>query len=315
MKTTPSQTRLAFTLIELLVVIAIIAILVALLLPAVQQAREAARRSSCKNNLKQIALGMHNYHDVHGVFPYGSRTAGDNAAVHERETWMQQLLPFIEQAPLYEAYSSNTVSGIWSVPSSIAAQPISVLMCPSDPSAPGFNYAGHFEGSYVGCAGSTAIKVRSLDPKQTQMEGIFYLHSRIEFRSIVDGTTNTLMFSEAIIRGINGDGWGAGGQYWGGGSRGSSMFTTLEPPNTPIADENYSCKSTDWPNAPCVEIQDRSTSPYGLYTMQNFARSYHTGGAQFAMADGSVRFISENIDRGTYHALGTRHGGETLGEF
>lgn len=300
--------RAAFTLIELLVVIAIIAILVALLLPAVQQAREAARRSSCKNNLKQIALGMHNYHDTHRVFPYGVRHAGDGNAVHERETWMQQLLPFVEQAPLYDIYSADTASGIWNVPVSIGAAVIPVLMCPSDPATPGFNYRGLFEGSYIGCAGSTRIKMNDTNPANVAMNGIFYLQSKTKIRDIVDGTSNTIMHSEAIIRGVTGDEWGAAGQYWGGGRWGAGMFTTLEPPNTSIADEHYNCKSTTMPQAPCSAIGVTTTT-------QSFARSYHTGGAQCALADGSIRFISENIDRGTFHALGTRAGGEVIGEF
>ncbi len=303
------QPRPAFTLIELLVVIAIIAILVALLLPAVQQAREAARRSSCKNNLKQIGLAMHNYHDTHRTFPYGVRHAGDSSAMHERETWMQQLLPFVEQAPLYDIYSADTTMGIWGIPVSIGATVIPVLMCPSDPSTPGFNYRGLFEGSYVGCAGSTRIRMNDTNPNNVAMNGILYMQSKTQMRDIIDGTSNTIMHSEAIIRGKTGIGWGAAGQYWGGGRWGSGMFTTLEPPNTSIADEHYSCKSVVL-NAPCI-----STNSTADITIQNFARSYHTGGAQCLLADGAVRFVSENVDRGTFHALGTRAGGEVVGEY
>lgn len=300
--------RKGFTLIELLVVIAIIAILIALLLPAVQQAREAARRSSCKNNLKQIGLAMHNYHDTHSTYPYGVRHAGDNNAVHERECWAQQLLPYIDQAPLYNKYAADSTGGLWNIPTSIGAVVISVYMCPSDPSAPGFNYRDLFEGSYTACAGSTRIKMNDTNPNNVKMNGILYLQSRTRIRDIIDGTSNTIMHSEAVIRGSTGDEWGAAGHYWGGGRWGGSMFTTLEPPNTSISDEHNTCKSTTWPNAPCTAVGSTTE-------IQNFARSYHVGGVHCLLADGAVRFISSNIDRGTFQALGTRASGEVLGEF
>ncbi|MCA9005380.1 MAG: DUF1559 domain-containing protein [Planctomycetaceae bacterium] len=300
--------RRAFTLIELLVVIAIIAILIALLLPAVQQAREAARRSTCKNNLKQLGLGMHNYNGTHSTYPYGVRHAGDNNALHERECWAQQLLPFIDQAPLYNKYSADTTKNIWNVPKAISAVIIPVYMCPSDPSSPGFNYADLFEGNYTGCAGSTPIKMNDTNPNNVKMNGILYLQSRTRIRDIVDGSSNTIMHSESIIRGSSGADWGSAGHYWGGGRWGGGLFTTLEPPNTTIPDEHNTCKSTTWPLAPCTAVGSTTQ-------IQNYARSNHIGGAHCLLADGAVRFISSNVDRATFQALGTRASGEVLGEF
>jgi len=141
--------RKAFTLIELLVVIAIIAILVALLLPAVQQAREAARRSSCKNNLKQIGLALHNYHDVHNVYPLNndSTRKGGNTAT----SWVTMSLPYMEQAPLYDRVDFTTQSGHYGLDNASAkivrVQPIDTLMCPSNPQPKVFTGAAIYDGS------------------------------------------------------------------------------------------------------------------------------------------------------------------------
>ena len=116
------------------------------------------------------------------------------------------------------------------------------------------------------------------------------------------------MGGEIIVRPGTG-GWGGGGGYWGGAPHGSYAFTTEEPPNTPVADTVYACKSTSITEAPCIST---ANSPDRHW---NFARSYHSGGAQFIMGDGRVRFLSENIDRGTFRGLGTRAGGEVLGEY
>ena len=120
--------RPAFTLIELLVVIAIIAILIALLLPAVQQAREAARRSSCKNNLNQLGVALHNYHEIFGRFPYGYYHSN---TYHGRDTWMQQILPQIDQGPAYDQYAAANVAWVMDTPVNIKDMKVPTLMCPS----------------------------------------------------------------------------------------------------------------------------------------------------------------------------------------
>ncbi|MCA9013915.1 MAG: DUF1559 domain-containing protein [Planctomycetaceae bacterium] len=306
MKKRSRHRKYGFTLIELLVVIAIIAILIALLLPAVQQAREAARRSSCKNNFKQVALALHNYHGTFTVFPYGVMESG---GFHLRDTWMQQILPYIEQAPMYNQYMSWQGQWVMDTPVAIKDQPIAVLMCPSEASHPAFGGGGGtrsggrgFQGSYVVCAGNKPITYGT-DPG-----GIFYSLSSHKMRDIVDGTTNTLFISETLIRGKTGGGWGAAGGYWGGGRGGGFGFTTLEPPNTSLPDEVYSCKSQTFPNSPCSS-QSNYNSP------RNFARSYHTGGVHVALADASTRFVSSNIDRTLFQNLGTRNGNEVVGEW
>jgi prepilin-type N-terminal cleavage/methylation domain-containing protein/prepilin-type processing-associated H-X9-DG protein len=305
---TASRKR-GFTLIELLVVIAIIAILIALLLPAVQQAREAARRSQCRNNLKQFGLALHNYHDTHSLLPYGTRGNG----IASRDMWFHRILPFLEQANYYNEYwqwheqesatgghDGNGRTYVHHTPTSIAGRPINVAMCPSDPEGPALNQS-RFQGNYVMSHGDLA----SLRGVGT---GMAFPNSRVKLRDVVDGTSNTLMASEVIIRGRTGSGWGSPGAYFVGGAHGEYAFTARETPNTPIPDQIYRCKLDDHPLAPCISHTNADPS-------YNFARSYHTGGVMVLMADGSVRFVSNNIDLLTWRHLATRAGHEVIGEF
>ncbi|MCA9091599.1 MAG: DUF1559 domain-containing protein [Planctomycetaceae bacterium] len=320
----PHRNR-GFTLIELLVVIAIIAILIALLLPAVQQAREAARRSQCKNNLKQIALGMHNYHDTHNTFPFGVHANGMNnhggvIGFPERMSWMPMLLPYIDQAPLY-----NQVAPLFSTansseyPSALINTIIPTLMCPSDPNSPKVTTVhgtgsptpdknDGFCGNYLASSGSQKLSESGNQSKNAN--GIFYYLSRVRMGDIIDGTSNTVMLGECkVVPETTTAHRDWRGRYWRA-DHNSSLFSTELPPNTSANDICRTCEAstTGFGLPGCTG--SGTTGDQVIYT-----RSYHTGGVQVALADGSCRFVSENVDTNTWRAVGTRNGGETIGEF
>ncbi len=303
-----------FTLVELLVVIAIIGILVALLLPAVQAAREAARRMQCTNNLKQIALSLHNYHDTHKMFPYGHRGGGGTYPFycHNRDTWFHRILPFVEQGATYDAYeadcanvSATTSNHVHNISASqpFVRIPLAGFMCPSDPASPGFadTASDRWGGNYLGCIGNGTLSTGTGN-------GMFGYETSTRMASLIDGTSNTMMLSESVqrVRVPTVFSWSCAGCYWIGGAHGEVTFTAHEGPNTKVPDQNYACKSTSVPQAPCTV----NTS-----TRYNFTRSFHPGGVSMALADGSVRFLSETINLATYYALATREGGEPIGEY
>ncbi|MEO8496660.1 MAG: DUF1559 domain-containing protein, partial [Planctomycetota bacterium] len=249
-----------FTLVELLVVIAIIGILVALLLPAVQAAREAARRMSCDNNLKQVALSMHNYHDTHKLFPPGQfNLLGTNTpgTTFMRECWMQPMLPFIEQQPLFEKIQIGRQTNYTFYIRGAAEVILQSFVCPSDPNGPKNVTAGAasataatnqgFHGNYVACAGSTAF---GNNGQGNNLDGVFYSLSQTKFASIIDGTSNTLMFSEILVvpdTGVH-DLRGRYHNTW----EGNNWFSTLYPPNTTVGDRSSYCIVR--PYAPCQAL-------------------------------------------------------------
>ncbi|WP_437185234.1 DUF1559 domain-containing protein [Planctomicrobium sp. SH668] len=321
------STKPGFTLIELLVVIAIIAVLIALLLPAVQQAREAARRSQCKNNLKQIGLALHNYHDVHRVFPFGmmnsiSAWGPEDGALGSsgRISWFPMALPYLEQSALYnlwvtQSVASNTFSAWWQ--SGNANKVVQTTLCPSDPYA-GKQTGDGFAGNYQLCAGSrpwgnqaNAAFTPPLDDLGVTPRGMFYPRSRTAMNHLIDGTTNTLMASEIIIA-PDGQDLQPGcsdrrdmrGLYWNAIHMGS-LFQAYRTPNSDAPDI-VGWATTSLPNA-----KGACADSGGITT----ARSQHVGGVNASLADASVRFISNNIDTATYQSLGTCAGGEVVGEF
>ncbi len=307
--------RIGFTLIELLVVIAIIAILIALLLPAVQQAREAARRASCKNNLKNIGLALHNYHQTFNVLPFG---------FDAREAlWTAMLLPQIEQGNVYRTLIfQEGGAGNWDSdgsPNEAAAGTLmSIYICPSMAMQPQRDNNGiphRAAASYRACAGSNIYSddastipagapSGAMSLEQVPLNGMFYGCSSIRFRDVTDGLTNTIMLGETYTDTYSKDGqqmdvWIVGSPQTGGwnpGGKGGTEYSEGLGSTGP-------------------KINSRLDPTADGHIMEMAFGSYHVGGAHFTLGDGSVRFISENINLNTYHALGSRRGGEVIGEF
>jgi prepilin-type N-terminal cleavage/methylation domain-containing protein len=319
--------RSAFTLIELLVVIAIIAILIALLLPAVQQAREAARRSQCKNNLKQIGLAMHNYHSTSSVFPpafvdsnpaFTNPVPVDAASNMNGLGWGTLILPYMDQAPLYNEVGEETGGFVWnwmdkdgngsmSVADAIPAaiKIVSGYNCPSDPMG-GLNTERNNFGksNYLASAATSA-------PGDSAKDGMFYADSSLHFRDIVDGSSNTLFVSERTTLDDPTAMTNCGGVRctWAGG--------IWIGPRISTATSTWYCglTSTDVENVgggSATYLIHGSSATWGSGWI---AASSHTGGIQVLMGDGAVRFLSENLDRLIYRSLVTPKGGELQAEF
>ncbi|MEZ6132277.1 MAG: DUF1559 domain-containing protein [Planctomycetaceae bacterium] len=302
----PRRAR-GFTLIELLVVIAIIAILIALLLPAVQQAREAARRSSCKNNLKQLALGLHNYESTHGLLPPGYLHKFDPAgsgANHMGFSWGCMILPQLEQKNLYDQFNFNIP--VFDVSQLVPREEhLAVFLCPSDPYSDGTFVVRddtvtpieqYGAASYAANWGPSTATV-NLDDTPLQSKGVFYRNSRTRFRDVTDGLSNTLFLGERT-----------NGPLPATTAGGHQLFETAWA----AAVREVTDLTDDHGHMVLFETQFRPNQPG---TDDKGLSAPHEGIGQFALGDGSVRAISENIDEGVYNALGTRAGGEVIGEF
>jgi prepilin-type N-terminal cleavage/methylation domain-containing protein/prepilin-type processing-associated H-X9-DG protein len=304
-----SSRRGGFTLIELLVVIAIIAVLIALLLPAVQSAREAARRTQCVNNLKQIGLALHNYHQTVEAFPRGQHCPmGGNMVgnMYDRGCWFQSVLPFIEQrdhGDAIQAFVDNQVSYTYNA--TFTTYVIQSLICPADPNSPKTKTATGvqgFHGNYVTCAGSTEFFNNTSNPKidGTDLNGLFYVASHTRLADVTDGTSNTLMASEIIVSPDTTTHDNRG--RYGNAYQGHALFSTQYPPNTKVGDLSLYCNPI--PMAPCQAL--------GRSPAVQSARSYHAGGVNSLLADGSVRFLKNTINPVPYQGLGSRGLGEVI---
>jgi len=300
----------AFTLVELLVVIAIIGVLVALLLPAVQAAREAARRMSCTNNLSQLIIAVHNYEMPHGVYPPGTIDAKGpivNARLGYHHNWIVQILPFIEQENLWRAIDKNqSVYHPKNKPA--AAARIRSLNCPSSPGRTSMNYAGvHHD------------QEKPIDAKDS---GVFFLNSVVRYDDVEDGASNTIFIGEKFP-----DAWDLG---WMSGTR-ATLRNTGTPVNAlrglpPARDKNeatvFDEATGQYVPAPEEEPPTATfDAPPGfvpgpggvlpgnpLY-VGGFG-SHHPGGANFALGDGSVRFIAQTISPTAYADFANRHNGK-----
>ena len=286
--------RTAFTLVELLVVIAIIGVLVALLLPAVQYAREAARRTECRNNLKQIGLAMHNYHDTFGRLPPGWIGATDDPASPTGWSWASMILPQIEQGPLHARIDFGVATA---APSHADERTVVIapFLCPSDGNEETWEHDGiaFARSNYVGSFGTFAI-----EDAPAAGDGVFYRLSKTRFASITDGLSNTLMVGERNSE--------VDFSAWAGVAAIEEPFARVvgsadHPPNKEHAH--------DEDEHPSGDDDDDHDHDHEHHHFDDFS-SNHATGAHFSMGDGSVQLITDQIDEVVYKALATRSGGE-----
>ncbi|MDO5554641.1 MAG: DUF1559 domain-containing protein [Planctomycetia bacterium] len=347
--TLEKSSKKAFTLVELLVVIAIIGILIALLLPAVQAAREAARRMQCTNNLKQLVLANHNYHDVQAFFPFGGLQDGSCSQL----SWLLSPLPYMEQVSLYDSWNfsipySSTKSGADAA--TVYSDNLKVLRemnitpyhCPSDEiidclELQHWDFYGMTQKkyNYAACVGNTGTALHTLvrgwtpqigtSPNEVKHKGAMFRigqgnsgvvttdgkpgNWQANMAYLIDGTSNTLAFSELIL----GHESLAEKKYDIRGlmiSPGTGVFSTYTAPNSSVPDYLLFGDMYCW-NLPEVNLPCDAGQMNGDEGMVVAARSRHSGGVNAALADGSVRFVSDTVNINIWRAASTAQGGES----
>jgi prepilin-type N-terminal cleavage/methylation domain-containing protein/prepilin-type processing-associated H-X9-DG protein len=320
--------RTGFTLIELLVVIAIIAVLIALLLPAVQSARAAARRAQCVNNLKQIGLAMHNYHDSLGCFPMsmGMDSPGFGYPEPASYSGLSMLLPYMEQTVVFNTLNYSIIR-LDPGNNTAMATAVSTFVCPSDPQngnlPPG--QAGETyhpnSGNYIqyvsGASDPTGFNT-SLPP----FNGVFYPLSNTRIADIIDGTSNTAGWSEMGLGDMsNAIATEKTDQFWTQTWPTTPDLAISQCQSFPASNLSYQGLSTD--GVPWIEgstsamynhvnVPNKRSCIFPPGRIMNTANSYHPGGVNVVLCDGSVRFVKETISLPTWRALGSRNGGEVI---
>lgn len=335
-----NRPRRGFTLVELLVVIAIIGVLIALLLPAVQAAREAARRMSCSNNLKQIGLGLHNYHDVQRSLPYGCRYQ----TLPDRQwgpSWWLGVLPYMEDNNVASQWIYGPNSG-WL---GAAANPNRVLVhnfgpeymtCPSSPLLKFRTYtiasvtSNVILPTYTGISGATGMQRATgqtgiWDENRLSMDhatygshaagGVLFQTSTVKFSDVTDGLSKTIMVGEQSGKGFNPAGV-ATKDYEIRSCGDHQGFMGAEAKQAAITPASrgtrcFNCTTVRYP----VNQKTKLAGMHSNLGHNNGIHSSHPSGAQVLVGDGSVRFLSENLQLLTLHLLATRDDGRTLGEF
>lgn len=304
-----SADRKGFTLVELLVVIAIIGVLVALLLPAIQAAREAARRTQCTNNMKQIGLGLHNYHDTTRAFPIGHMIWNNNlpagyglVGTMRLFGWQVPLLPYVERKALYDQFDfqrfANQIDVLWPPNGTAMWNFVDVYLCPSNPGRVGIAWTGNTNPNSPGPnEDSTPTHYSGIADNVSEFEngvsgwptpkgrGLFYMNSKLSFRDIEDGTANTI----AVCENVSSDPQG-GNKYDGKTWVAWNLLDVHNGINFP------------W------KLNPRLT--HSAWNSTNGPASYHPGGCNVVVADASVRFLSDSMDQTALSALATRAGRE-----
>lgn len=330
----PSCARMfGFTLIELLVVIAIIAVLIGLLLPAVQKVRDAAARTKCQNNMKQLALGLHNYHDAYGRLPAGASTDPETPEIPNtfaqkpRQTWSISILPYIEQDPIYRQLNltgtfQNRINPAWASSSDpnirMIFNRVPLFECPSDRQTSSGRATTNYMGIQGGCNPGIITNQSQLTPNSegcgsspflfgrvVANTGPLHFNSRVKLVAVTDGTSNTFLLGETRYSNKP--------RYSFFFSWGSAM--SVEPntlPASPNQARSYCptlAGTIEPPNsiASITFLNHSNTEPH--YFSSRYLGSYHAGGLNFALCDGSVRFVKDSIPLNIYRSAGRRADG------